>query len=128
IPAVEAVLSVADDDPAIDVSVRISKPERFAPESVFVSFPFAVQDPEFLIETAGAVFAADREQLPDTSRDWYSIQHAVGVAGADGGVLWGSFDAPLVQLGDFQTGRWARTLHAPRGLVLSWLANNLHFT
>jgi alpha-mannosidase len=33
-----------------------------------------------------------------------------------------------VQLGGFQTGRWARALNAPSGHVNSWLMNNLHFT
>lgn len=132
IPHVISTLVIADgsvDHPAdVVLEVHISKPERFVPESVFVSFPFAVDEPEFLLETAGAVFAAEREQLPDTSKDWYSIQHAVGVAGSDRGVLWGSSDAPLVQLGGYQTGKWAAELDAPRGHVHSWLMNNLHFT
>ncbi|WP_431246031.1 hypothetical protein [Leifsonia xyli] len=112
----------------IELAVQIAKPERFGPESVFVAFPFAVADPEFLLETAGAVFAAETEQLPDTSKDWYSIQHAVGVRGGDHAVLWASMDAPLVQLGGFHTGEWARTLDAPAGHVNSWVMNNLHFT
>jgi hypothetical protein len=132
IPQVISTLVIADDSvdhPAdIVLEVHVSKPERFGPESVFVSFPFAVAEPEFLLETAGAVFAAEREQLPDTSKDWYSIQHAVGVAGSDRGLLWGSADAPLVQVGGYQTGKWAAELDAPRGHVHSWLMNNLHFT
>jgi hypothetical protein len=128
IPSIVTTLAVADDAPDIDVDVRMSKPERFEPESVFVSFPFAVERPEFLLETAGAVFAAEREQLPDTSKDWYSIQHAVGVAGDGSGVLWGTRDAPLVQVGGFHTGKWARRLDAESAVVNSWLMNNLHFT
>jgi hypothetical protein len=128
IPRVVSTLVIADDVPDIELDVHVSKPERFEPESVFVSFPFAVAEPEFLLETAGAVFAAEREQLPNTSKDWYSIQHAVGVAGADGGVLWGSLDAPLVQIGGYQTGKWAAELEATRGHLHSWLMNNLHFT
>ncbi|MFD5214022.1 hypothetical protein [Microbacterium sp. NPDC058345] len=128
IPHIETTLVVTDDTADVYLDVRLSKPERFEPESVFVSFPFRVGDPDFLVETAGAVFAAGRQQLPDTSRDWYSIQHAVGVSGDGGGVLWGSFDAPLVQLGGFHTGAWARELEAGAGHVHSWLANNLHFT
>lgn len=114
----------------IDLAVHIAKPERFGPESVFVAFPFAARSPEFLLETAGAVFAAGAEQLPDTSQDWYSIQHAVGVRSGDGAdaVLWGTVDAPLVQLGGFHTGEWARTLDAPVGHINSWVMNNLHFT
>jgi hypothetical protein len=116
------------DSPVIDLAVRIDKPARLEPESIFVAFPWAIREPEFLVETAGAVFAADTEQLPDTSRDWYAIQHAVGVRGAGAAVLWGSVDAPLVQLGGFRTGRWARRLEAPAGHVNSWVMNNLHFT
>jgi hypothetical protein len=50
------------------------------------------------------------------------------VRGQDAAVLWGSFDAPLVQLGGIHTGEWARTLEAPVGHVNSWAMNNLHFT
>ncbi len=112
----------------VDLDVTITKAETFAPESVFIAFPFAATEPRFWLETAGEVYAAGTQQLPDTSKDWYSIQHAVGVDGPDGGVLWGSYDAPLVQVGANQTGRWARTLDAPSGHVNSWLMNNLHFT
>jgi alpha-mannosidase len=134
LPEAVTTLSLYRDSEAVDLDVALAKPERFGPESIFVAFPFLAADPEFLLETAGAVYAADTEQLPDTSKDWYSIQHAIGVndgggAGIHGaGILWGSFDAPLVQLGDFQTGRWARTLTTRGGWVNSWLMNNLHFT
>ena len=128
IPSIVTTVAIADGSDDIDLDVLLSKPERFEPESVFVTFPFAAPEPEFLLETAGAVFAAEREQLPDTSKDWYSIQHAVGVAAHGGSVLWGTFDAPLVQVGGHHTGKWAAVLEAPAGHVHSWLMNNLHFT
>ena len=128
LPAAHTTLTLYRDLDVIDVDVDLAKPERFGPESIFVAFPFAIAEPEFLLETAGAVYAAETEQLPDTSKDWYSIQHAVGVNGGGTGVLWGSFDAPLVQLGGFHTGEWARHLSAAGGHVNSWLMNNLHFT
>ncbi|MDP3952662.1 hypothetical protein, partial [Microbacterium sp.] len=93
IASVVTTVAIADDSDDIELDVWMSKPERFAPESVFVAFPFDVRDPRFMLETAGAVFDAEDEQLPDTSKDWYSIQHAVGVSGRDGAVLWGTSDA-----------------------------------
>ncbi|CAI9390744.1 hypothetical protein [Microbacterium sp. T2.11-28] len=130
IPGIVATLTVADDHDDVDLDVWLTKPERFGPESVFVAFPFLVPGARFLVETAGAVFEADAEQLPDTSKDWYSLQHAVGVVGDDpaAGVLWGTRDAPLVQLGGIHTGAWARELDVRGGQVNSWLMNNLHFT
>lgn len=128
VPSAVATLRLYRDSDLIDFDVYLTKPEVFDPESIFVAFPFAVDQPEFLLETAGAVYAAEREQLQDTSKDWYSIQHAIGVTGAGGNIMWGTVDAPLVQLGDIHTGQWARTLDAGKGHVYNWLANNLHFT
>lgn len=127
---VASVLRLHPGSDLIDVDVTVTKDEVFAPESLFVVFPIAVADPRFLVETAGAAFTAEHEQLPDTSRDWYAFQHAVGVQGGNGsdGVLWGSYDAPLVQLGGFHTGAWARALEPSAGHIHSWLMNNLHFT
>jgi len=128
LPEATTTLTLYRDVEVIDLDVDIVKPPWLGPESVFVAFPFKVEDPEFLLETAGAVYAAETEQLPDTSKDWYSIQHAVGVTGPAHGILWGSFDAPLVQVGGLHTGSWARHLRAAGGHVNSWLMNNLHFT
>jgi hypothetical protein len=128
LPAATMTLTLYRDVDVVDLDVRLVKPARLEPESIFVAFPFEVARPRFLLETAGAVYAAGIEQLPDTSRDWYSIQHAIGVTNERHGVLWGSFDAPLVQVGGFHTGRWAPTLTTLGGQVNSWLMNNLHFT
>lgn len=128
LPTATTSLTLYREVDVVDVDLALVKPEVLAPESIHVVFPFLVRDPEFLLETAGAVYAAEAEQLPDTSKDWYSIQHALAVNGPDHGVLWGTRDAPLVQLGALHTGEWARALAAPGGLVSSWLMNNLHFT
>lgn len=131
LPPATTTLTLHRDVDVVDLAVALVKPETFAPESIHVAFPFRVDGPpEHLLETAGAVFAADAEQLPDTSRDWYSVQHAVGVhpAGGGPGVLWGTADAPLVQVGGLHTGEWARRLRPGRGYLSSWLMNNLHFT
>ncbi|GAA3773831.1 hypothetical protein GCM10022225_71820 [Plantactinospora mayteni] len=128
LPTATMTLTLYREVDVVDLDVHLVKPARLEPESILVAFPFAVADPEFLMETAGAVYAAGTEQLPDTSMDWYSIQHAIGVTNRRHGILWGSFDVPLVQVGGFHTGLWARTLDVAGGQVNSWLMNNLHFT
>lgn len=112
----------------IQLAVTVDKRERYEIESVFVSFPFAIAHPRFLVETADAVFQAFDEQLPDTCRDWYSIQNAIGLQGNDRGILWGTLDAPLVQLSGFHTGTWSRDRKAEKSHINSWLYNNLYFT
>lgn len=124
----KATVSLGVVGRTVHLSVTVEKPERYEIESVFVAFPFAVDRPRFLVETADAVFEAFVEQLPDTCRDWYSIQYAVGVTSDDHGVLWGSLDAPLVQLSGFHTGTWSRDRSPGNGHINSWLYNNLYFT
>jgi alpha-mannosidase len=128
VPTISSTLRLYRNLEGIDLDVRLVKPESFEPESVFVAFPFGLTHPRFLLETAGAVYEAEMEQLLDTSKDWYSIQHAAGITDGTSGILWGTRDAPLVQLGGFHTGQWARHLDAPVGHINSWLMNNLHFT
>jgi hypothetical protein len=113
-----------------DVTLRIelTKTARYDPESIFVSFPFRSVEPRFLLETTDAVFVPEVEQLPDTSKDWYNVLHAVGVGAAEGGFLWGTLDAPLVALSEISTGEWSRRFNARSGHVYSWLMNNLYFT
>lgn len=128
IPEIVSTARIYDDFDTIDFDVTMVKPATLTPESIFIAFPFAISHPEFLLDTMGAVFRADKDQLPDTSKDWYSIQSCVGVRGEGQSVVWTTPDAPLVQLGDIQTGKWARDLHATTGHIYSWLMNNYHFT
>jgi len=128
VPSITSTVRIYRALDCIDLEVAMVKPENFEPESIFVAFPFAIALPEFVVETAGAAFVADREQLPDTSKDWYSIQHAVGVRGEGPSIMWTAQDAPLVQLGAIRTGAWARELDATAGHLYSWLMNNYHFT
>ncbi|MFN8630945.1 MAG: hypothetical protein U0838_11710 [Chloroflexota bacterium] len=126
--SLDARLTVHDAADRIRLDITLDKPPNREPEGVYVAFPFAIREPRFLLETGGAVFEAEREQLPDTCRDWYSVQHAVGIAGVDRGVLWSTAEAPLVQLGAIHTGEWAAHLEAPSGHLFAWLMNNLYFT
>jgi alpha-mannosidase len=126
--SVETRLTVHDGLDQARLDVALDKPANREVEGVYVAFPFALDEPSFLLETGGAVFEAEREQLPDTCRDWYSVQHAVGIRAGGRGVLWSTAEAPLVQLGGIRTGGWVRRLDTPRGHLFAWLMNNLYFT
>jgi len=128
VPEVRFRVVVHEGMPGVRLTARVMKEEQLAPEGVYIAFPFALPDPTFWLETAGAVFRADTDQLPDTCRDWYSIQNAVGISDGRRSVLWTTDDAPLVQLGRIHTGEWARRLEAPFGHLYAWPMNNLYGT
>ncbi|MBX3062727.1 MAG: hypothetical protein KF726_07115 [Anaerolineae bacterium] len=128
LPAIRTTIRLYDAVKWLDFSIQIDKHENYEMEGVYVAFPFALHDPSFWLQTANAVYRADLEQLPDTCRDWYSIQHGIGISDGESSVLWATREAPLVQLAEIQTGKWLRTLDAKRGHLYAWLMNNLYFT
>ena len=128
LPLVRTSITLYDRLKCVDVSVLLDKHENFQMEGVYVAFPFAVANPTFLMETANAVYRACDEQLPNTCRDWYSVQHSVGMTDGQASVLWATRQAPLVQLGEIRTGRWDPEYVPTRGHLYAWLMNNLYFT
>ena len=128
LPRIETVFTLYDSVDRIDLTLTLDKQENYAMEGVYVLFPFTLAAPTFWLETANAVYRAEHDQLPHSCRDWYSLQHGLGVTDGQASVLWATREAPLVQLGDFHTGEWATALRAPRGHVYAWLMNNLYFT
>jgi len=114
--------------PRIDVLLRLDKQVNTDYESLYLAFPFAVEEPEVWIENAGAVFRAGIDQLPGSATDWHSVGEYVAVSGGDRTVLLVPHDAPLVQVGDIHTGKWARALTVSSGHVYSWVMNNMWFT
>jgi len=128
VPAVRVRATAYDGLDTVRLTVSVAKQENLEPEGVYVAFPFAVADPVFWLETAGAVYRADIDQLPETCRDWYSIQHAAGITDGSRSVMWTTEEAPLIQLGAIHTGQWAHRLEPAVGHVYSWLMNNLYFT
>ena len=56
-----------------DVEVRVAKHPHEAYESLYVAVPFEMAAPRALIHSGGALFEAEREQLPGTCRDFYAL-------------------------------------------------------
>jgi hypothetical protein len=128
LPSIRTSVTLYDDLKWIDLTVHLRKDENYRMEGVHIVFPFAAEHPEFLLETTNAVFNPASEQLPNTCRDWYSVQHALSVSDQNASVLWATQEAPLVQLGGFRTGAWSQDFNPSRGHVHAWLMNNLYFT
>jgi hypothetical protein len=79
-------------------------------------------------EIAGADMAPGTEQLPGTTLDWQTAQHWVEFSGKDARVVWSPIEAPLVQFGDINTGKWQKTLNLANAWVFSYAMNNYWMT
>ncbi len=128
LPRIETAVTLYNSVPWIDLTVTVYKDANYRMEGVYVAFPFALQQPTFYLETANAVYRPDADQLPNTCRDWYSIQHGLGISNGEASILWATREAPLVQLARLRTGEWGTELDANEGHLYAWLMNNLYFT
>jgi hypothetical protein len=113
----------------LDIVNTLQKIPTVAAEAVYYAFPFNVRVPEFRLDTAGAVMRPEVDQLPGTAKDWYSIQDWLSLSDKEVGIVWISKEAPLVQLGDINTGKWVDgQLKIKHGTIFSWVMNNYHPT
>ncbi len=121
-----------DDIKRIDLVNVLNKEETFDPEAVYFAFPFAVgpagSAPGVRFEIAGADMAPGTEQLPGTTLDWQTAQHWVEFSGKDARVVWSPVEAPLVEFGDINTGKWQTKFVPANAWVFSYAMNNYWMT
>jgi alpha-mannosidase len=143
--SLEQRIVLYEDIKRIDLVDVLNKEETFAPEAVYFAFPFNVSDapsavkkggsspkgavaPDVRFEIAAADMAPGKEQLPGTTLDWHTVQHWVEFSGEDARVVWSPVEAPLVQFGDINTGKWQKTLDLANAWVFSYAMNNYWMT
>jgi len=134
-----------DDIKRIDLVNILDKEETFDPEAVYFAFPFKVnggqspsnkggQSPSGTVplsvrfEAADADMTPGTEQLSGTTLDWHTVQHWVEFSGKDARVVWSPVEAPLVQFGDINTGKWLKALDLQNAWVFSYAMNNYWMT
>jgi hypothetical protein len=81
-----------------------------------------------LYEGQGGIVTPGETQIPGSSSDWQTIQSFLSVRNSAGQIIVGSEQAPLVQLGDFNLGKWMPITRIAKPYVYSWVMNNYWFT
>ncbi|HSA94844.1 MAG TPA: glycoside hydrolase family 38 C-terminal domain-containing protein [Acidobacteriota bacterium] len=130
--SLEQRIVLYDDVKRVDLVDVLDKEETFHPEAVYFAFPFKVSaspvPPAVRFELAGADMAPGAEQLPGTTLDWQTAQHWVEFSGRDARVVWSPVEAPLVQFGDINTGKWQKTFAPSNAWIFSYAMNNYWMT
>lgn len=98
------------------------------PESVYVAFPFFLEEGKLAFEAQGGVVYPGVNQLAGTSADWNTIQNFASVRNEETHMVFVSPEAPLVQFGDINTGRYFYRLHPKTNHIFSWVLNNYWVT
>jgi alpha-mannosidase len=124
----QAEIRLYDSEKRVELHFDIRKLPVPTPESVYVTLPFQSRDAKLLYEGQGGIVTPGETQIPGSSSDWQTFQSFLSVRNAAGQIIVGSEQAPLVQLGDFNLGKWMPITRIAKPYVYSWVMNNYWFT
>jgi alpha-mannosidase len=127
-PEISQEIILYNDIKRIDFVNTLNKQETYEPEALYFAFPFSLKNSGFLFEIADAAMRPEVDQLPGTTRDWQTVQHWVEAANLESAVVWSPVEAPLVQFGDINTGKWLKKLELANSSVFSYAINNYWMT
>ena len=125
---VRAEIRLYDTEKRIELRFAVRKLPIRSPEAVYVALPFQSPNSQMLYEAQGGCVRPGEDQIPGSSSDWQTLQSFISIGNADGQIVVGSEQAPLVQLGDFNLGKWQPVTRVEKPHVYSWVMNNYWFT
>ena len=125
---VRAEIRLYDTEKRIELRFAVRKLPIRSPEAVYVALPFQAPNSKMLYEAQGGCVRPGEDQIPGSSSDWQTLQSFVAIGSGDGQIVVGSEQAPLVQLGDFNLGKWQPVTRVEKPHVYSWVMNNYWFT
>jgi Glycosyl hydrolases family 38 N-terminal domain len=118
----ETTLRLVHGVARVDIAVRLTKPPTHKKESVFVVFPFALDEAAVRYELTGGIGGGAR--VPGGAEHMHAIRHWVELDD----LAWATLEAPLVQLGNIflPYPPYPETIdRAGGGFVASWVTNNV---
>jgi hypothetical protein len=115
----------------LDVANRLQKRATDDKESVYFTFPFALDDPRVEWEVTGGVAGDGHPRVPGSARHMRAIRHSALLSGKDGPrAAWATLEAPLVQVGNIHLPYRPFPPTVPEdeangATIFSWAMNNL---
>ena len=112
--------------PQIEIKIEFTKDDIRTPESVYFVTPLSLQkDWQCVYDTAGIPTKLDDDQLPGSSKDWFTVEKFVSMFNDNKCVALFCPDAPMIQAGDFNFGKRSKTIQRNRNpLMIAWPLNN----
>lgn len=112
--------------PLIDLDVSFNKLDHRDPESIYFVLPLNLPEGwDCLFDTAGTPVWLDHDQIPGTSRDWFTAGSFASLYSPERGVTLYCPDVPVLQAGDFNFRRKHEAIpRQANPLLLAWPMNN----
>jgi hypothetical protein len=112
--------------PRLDLEYRLDKTASLAKESVYFTFPFALDQPDVLFEVTGGVDRPDA-RLPGSASHMQVVRHWAALEGTNASVALATLEAPLVQAGSvfMPYPPYAPTAETRTATLVAWAMNNV---
>jgi hypothetical protein len=108
----------------IDFEYQLKKRPVLSPESFYVAFPFRLNEGKIHLEVAGGTIEAGVDQIPGSANDWNTIQNFASVKNEEEQLILVSHEAPIMQFGNINTGRFEYSAVPENTHIYSWPMNN----
>lgn len=108
----------------IDFAFELKKKPILEPESFYISFPFMLDEGKIHFEVSGGRIEAGIDQVPGSANDWNTVQNFVQIKNDSEQIVLVSPEAPIMQFGAINTGRFEYRGLPQSNSLFSWPMNN----
>jgi len=108
----------------IDFAYELKKKPITDPESFYISFPFELDKGKIHFEISGGAMEAGVDQVPGSANDWNTVQNFIQIKNNDEQIVLVSPEAPIMQFGAINTGRFEYKGVPQSNNLFSWPMNN----
>jgi alpha-mannosidase len=115
-------------DKQIDFTYNIRKKPIVDPEGVYIAFPFKLDGGDIFFDVPGGMIQAGVDQIPGSSNDWNMVQNVALVRNDEVQINLSSHEAPLMQMGNINTGRFEAGAGPENPHIYGWPMNNYWVT
>jgi alpha-mannosidase len=98
------------------------------PEATYLIFPFNLTNVTFRYDLGGQAVIAEKEQLLDVCKDYYTVHNWIDFNDGNVGILVATPENPLVQVGGFHFGYHQSKFEITEATLLTWITNNYWLT
>ena len=117
-----------NNEKRIELAYAIKRLPELDPTSIYVAFPFKLNDSRLAFDVQGGVVYPGENQLEGSASDWNTVQNFVAARNSQVQYILGSDVVPLMQLGDLLDGPFQYKKSYEKPHVFSWVMNNYWVT
>jgi alpha-mannosidase len=107
----------------LELDISINLPGTRSPHAIYLVFPFNLSRSTCRYESMGSIVNTNTDLIPDTCRDFLSVQRWIDLSDDEYGIQIVTPDLPLWMLGDISFGRLSGRVR-PESTLIAWPVNN----